>query len=169
MKHKLLLAMLGAGAMSVAGCATHATPGAGAPSPSENASADAHWTANIQSVTQSSGSVVQTTRDRSYGSATWMRGGGPTISNINLVFTYAGQERYLSWAIVAGSCGSPALALLPLSNFPELQIGSGSRAQVTTSLPLELPTSGAYHIDIFRSRQQSTDALVACGNLKLVS
>jgi hypothetical protein len=83
------------------------------------------------------------------------------------VFTYSGNERYLSWAIIAGSCGTPALALIPMSNFPELNIGGGGRAQVTTSLPIEFPTSGSYHVDVYRSRQQSIDQLVACGNLKL--
>ena len=80
----------------------------------------------------------------------------------------AGQERFLSWAIVAGSCGVPSLPLIPLSNFPEINIGGSGRGQVTAPLPIAFPTTGAYHVDIYRSRQQSMDALVACGNLRLV-
>jgi hypothetical protein len=118
-------------------------------------------------VTQSRGDVAQSTRDRSYGSMTWTPGEGPRLTNASVVFTYAGQERFLSWAIVAGSCGSPSLPLIPLSNFPELNISGGGRATVTTSLPLEFPTGGSYHVDVYKDRQGGMDALVACGNLKL--
>jgi hypothetical protein len=172
MKQKtLLLAALGTGALGIfAGCAAK-TP-AGAAATADRAAMvgeNARWSANIQSVTQSRADVAQTTRDRSYGSAIWTHGEGPTLTNINIVFTYAGQERYLSWAILAGSCGTPSLPLLPLSNFPELQVGGGGRAQVTSSLPIEFPTTGSYHVDVYRSRQAGMDALIACGNMKLTA
>ena len=163
----MLLTALGAGAFALAGCAK-STPVAGAPSPNANvSSASARWTANIQSVTQSRGDVAQSTRDRSYGSLTWTHGDGSQLTNASIVFTYAGQERFLSWAIVAGSCGTPSLPLIPLSNFPELNISSGGRAQVTTSLPIEFPTNGTYHVDVYKDRQGGMDALVGCGNMKL--
>ena len=130
------------------------------------ASGNARWNANIQSVTQSRGEVVQTTRDRSYGTAIWSHGASPSLSNINVVFTYTGPERTLAWAILPGSCGSPTLPVIPMSNFPELAIAGGGRSQVTTSLPLELPVTGSYHIDIYRDRRASADGLVACGNLR---
>lgn len=170
MKNRDLLVAVSAGALGLlAGCA-QSTPVAGAPSPSQTVamSASARWTANIQSVTQSRGEVVQTTRDRSYGSATWTRGDRPSLTSIALTFNYTGSERYLSWAILSGSCGTPALPIIPMSNFPELEIGGGGRAQVSSSLPVEFPTSGSYHIAVYRSRQQGIDALIACGNLKLV-
>lgn len=169
MKQRLLLAAFGAGALGLlAGCAK-STPVEGAPSPSPSleASEGGRWTANIQSVTQSRGEVAQTTRDRSYGSATWTHGAAPSLTNIDLVFTYTGQERTLAWAILPGSCGTPALPVIPMPNFPELNVGGGGRAQVTTSLPIEFPLIGAFHIDIYRDRRQGTDALIACGNLRL--
>ena len=169
MKQKLLLAALGTGALGIlAGCAAKTSAGAAAEADrTVMVGENARWTANIQSVTQSRADVAQTTRDKSYGSLTWSRGNGPTLSNVNLVFTYTGQERFLSWAIIAGSCGMQSLPLIPMSNFPELNIGGGGRAQVTTSLPIEFPASGQYHVDIYRSRTQGIDALVACGNLRL--
>ena len=98
-----------------------------------------------------------------------MHGASASLSNVKFVFNYTGQERYLSWAIVAGSCGTPSLPILPMSNFPELNIGSGGRAEVTGSIPAVLPTTGVYHVDVYRSRQQSMEALIACGNLKFVN
>lgn len=172
MRQRMFLAACGAGALGLlSGCAK-STPVEGAPTPSTtsmDAADNARWNANIQSVTQSRGEVVQTTRDRSYGSATWTPGASRSLSNINVVFTYTGPERTLAWAILPGSCNSPTLPVLPMSNFPELSIAGGGRSQVTTSLPLELPTTGSYHIDIYRDRRASADALVACGNLRFAS
>ena len=170
MKHRLFLAAFSASALGLlAGCAK-TTPVDNAPSPdvsaNREASSGARWSANIQSVTVNTGAVQQTARDRSYGTATWTVGAASTLSNINLVFTYAGQERTLAWAIVPGSCGNPAIPVLPMSNFPELNVGGGGRAQVTTSMPLALPASGSYHIDIYRDRRGGADALIACGNLR---
>ena len=172
MKQKILSAALGAGALFVvAACAqkSASSEAGGSPSPNVVAGENAKWTANIQSVTQSRGDVAQSTRDRSYGTLTWSRGAGPSLTNIALVFNYTGQERFLSWAIVAGSCGTPALPVIPMSNFPELSVGGGGRAQVNGSLPLDLPTNGSYHVDVYRNRQGGMDALVACGNMKFVN
>ena len=56
-----------------------------------------------------------------------------------------------------------------MGSFPELNVGTGGRAQVNGTLSIDLPTTGSYHVDIYRSRQQSMEALVACGNLKFVN
>ena len=170
MRQRLFLAAFGAGTLGLlSGCA-QSTPVEGAPAPSVSAgggaSASGRWSTNIQSVTQSTGAVQQTSRDRSYGTATWTQGAAASLSNINLVFTYTGTEKTLAWAILPGSCATPALPVIPMSSFPELNVGGGGRAQVTTSLPVELPSSGAYHIDIYRDRRGGTDALIACGNLR---
>jgi hypothetical protein len=168
MNQRLLLATLSAGAFSLAACA-HTVPVEGAATPSTSVSATpgaGKWSGRISSVTQNRADVSQSTRDNSYGSAEWTPGSGPTLSNVNLVFTYAGEDRELYWAIVAGSCGVAALPLIPMSNFPELSIGSGGRAQVTASLPIDLPSTGSYHIDIYRDHSGGAESLVGCGNLR---
>ena len=171
MKQKILLATLGAGLFAVAGCASSgaSTGSSASPSGTVVAGDNARWTSRLQSTTQNRADVGQSTRDRSYGEFTWSRGASPSISSFNLVFNYAGQERFLSWAIVAGPCGSPSLPILPMGSFPELNVGTGGRSQVNGTLSLELPTTGSYHVDIYRTRQQSMEALVACGNLKFVN
>jgi hypothetical protein len=55
---------------------------------------------------------------------------------------------------------------MPLSNFPELNVGGAGRAQVVATLPVELPTSGAYHVEVYRDRQGGAESVVGCGNLK---
>ena len=168
MKHKMLLAAVGTGALGLlAGCAK-TTPVESAPAPDRSMSTGegARWTANIQSVTQSRGDVAQSTRDRSYGSATWTVGETAVLSKADVVFTYAGQEKYLSWSILPGNCGTGSIPVLSTANFPEINIAGGGRGQVTASLPIELPTGGAYHIDIYRDRRQGTESLVGCGNMR---
>ena len=173
MRQRFFLAAVGASAFGLlTGCAK-STPVDGAPTPNSSVSAEGstggRWSANLQSVTQNRGEVAQTSRDRSYGTAQWTRGAAASLSNINMVFNYTGSERTLAWAILPGSCGTPALPVIPLSNFPELNVSGGGRAQVTTSLPLELPANGTYHIDIYRDRRGGQDALIACGNLRYAS
>jgi hypothetical protein len=164
------LAALGAGVVVATGCPSSGSGTAGsAPTPNVEATETAHWSTNIQPVMQSRGDVAQSTRDKSYGNLTWSHGASPSLSNFNIVFNYAGQERFLSWAIAAGSCGTPALPILPASNFPELNVGSGGRSQSNGSLSVELPINGAYHVDVYRSRTQGMDTLVGCGNLKFSS
>lgn len=168
MNHRLLLATLGAGVVGLAACAT-AVPVAGTATPSTSvstASGGGKWSGRISSVTQNRADMSQSTRDNSYGSAEWTRGDSPTLSNANVIFTYAGEDRELYWAIVAGSCGVAALPLIPMSNFPELSIGSGGRAQVTATLPIDLPNSGSYHVDIYRNHSGGAESLVGCGNLR---
>jgi len=170
MRQKMLVAALSAGAVLSAGCAAKTTSTAGAaPSPDVEVTENAHWTTNIQSVMQSRGDVAQSTRDRSYGNFTWSHGPSPSLSAFNIVFNYAGQERFLSWAIIAGTCGSPSLPILPPSNFPELNVGNAGRSQANGTLSVDLPTTGSYHVDVYRSRQQGMDTLVGCGNLKFVN
>lgn len=168
MKHRMLLSALGTGAIGILAACAQNTPVAGAPDPSMSVGATgaARWTANLQSVTQNRGQVAQTTRDRSYGSATWTVGDAAALSSVSIVFTYTGDEKFLAWAILPGACGTGALPVLPMANFPEINVGGGGRGQVTASLPIELPANGAYHIDIYRDRRPSVENLVACGTLK---
>lgn len=170
MKHGMFLATLGAGALGITAC-SHTVPieGAAQPAASVSSSREPKWTTSIKSVDQNRFNVADSTRDRSYGSAHWSRGDAPTRSRVNLVFAYAGPERDLSWAILFGSCGSASLPVIPRSIFPELDVSGGGSAKVSATLSLEFPTSGTYHIDIYKDRQGGAESLVGCGDLKYVS
>ena len=129
--------------------------------------AEPRWTASIQSVKEDRINVApDSVREKSFGSAQWTRGSGPTLSIINLTFSYSGPERDLAWAILFGPCGSASLPLIPMSNFPELNVNTGGRAQVNATLSVELPASGTFHIDIYKDRAGAVESVVACGNLR---
>lgn len=169
MKQRSLVATLSAGALALTACAHTVPVEGGAVTPAESVSTSTgggRWNARITSVTQNRGDVGQSTRDNSYGSADWTHGAAPTLSAVNLTFTYAGSERDLNWALVSGSCGMASLPLIPMANFPELNVGSGGRAQVTATLPIDLPATGTYHVDIYKDRTGGAASLVGCGNFK---
>lgn len=105
-------------------------------------------------------------RGRSFGSATWKAGDTPDLSVVDLTFTYGGQERDLSWAILFGRCRSASLPVLPISAFPELEVTGGGAARATANLQMALPTSGQYHVDIYSDRIGGEEAVVACGDFK---
>src|SRR4051812_44412009 len=118
MKQRTFVATLSAGALALTACA-HNVPVEGGSTPAASVSTTpgaGRWNARITSVMQNRGDVAQSTRDNSYGSADWTPGAGPTLSTVNLTFTYSGTERDLSWALVAGSCGMAALPLIPMAN-----------------------------------------------------
>lgn len=167
MKHGMVWAALGIAALGITACSSTG-PVTGAPSPVASAglSGEPRWTTTIQQEAQSRFNAPDSSRDRSYGSAEWRRGNGPTLSNVNLAFSYSGPERDLSWAILFGRCGSASLTVLPRSSFPELEVSGGGKAQLNATLSIELPTSGLYHIDIYKDRTGGAESLVGCGNLK---
>ena len=167
MKHAILVSVLLGGALGVTAC-SGAVPVQGAADPASASSSDGpRWTATIQTVRQDRFNHPDSIRDKSYGSAQWARGDGPAQSKVNLVFTYAGSERDLSWAILFGNCGTASLPVIPRSSFPELDVSGGGSARVSAALAVELPTSGAYHIDIYKNRHGGAESVVGCGDLKL--
>ena len=163
----MFLAALGIAAIGITAC-SNAVPVTGAPGPAAlvASSGEPRWTTVIQQVAQSRFNAPDSSRDRSYGSAEWTRGSGPAESKVNLAFTYSGPERDLSWAILFGRCGSATLTLVPKSSFPELEVAGGGKAQLNATLSVELPTSGIYHIDIYKDRTGGAESLIGCGNFK---
>ncbi len=129
--------------------------------------ANGRWTANIKPATQDRLSARDSTGGRSFGAAEWVQGKTPTTSSVFITFTYAGAEHDLSWAILFGACSSASLPVAPISNFPEIDVSTnGGRGQASVSLSVELPTSGEYHIDVYKDRLGGLESVVGCGNMR---
>ena len=127
------------------------------------------WTASIRAAPQTAFVSPDSTRASGYGSALWRKGALPTNSQIDLVFSYGGSERELTWAIMFGTCGSASLQVVPRSSLPEIELSGGGSARVNAILLVELPTSGNYHVDNYRDRRGGSENLVGCGDFKLAS
>lgn len=173
MNYRRMLGSLVVALIGTAACA-HSVPVSGASPAEPSASASAvpgmepKWTAVIRAVAQNRFNAPDSTRATNYGSIQWTRGDIPTRSSVNLVYNYSGSERDLSWAILYGSCGNATLPLMPMSNFPELEVTAG-QANFNSMLSLELPVSGEYHVQVYKDRRGGEESVVGCGNLKRVS
>lgn len=165
-------ATLSALALGVIACAqspaveTASSPSSGI-SVTNSGSAPSSWSGNISAVVESNSDVRQSSRGNGYGTAQMTRGANASTTSVNITYSSGGSsDRYLNWAVLPGRCGSGSLPVIPISNFPELQVGGDGRAQVTAELPFELPVRGDYHINIYHERQQTLDQVVACANLR---
>ena len=127
---------------------------------------NARWTGSFRSIGGERASLTDTTRERSYGTVRWTPSGVATQSVIDLSFNYGGTERELSWSILLGACGAATLPVVPMSILPELELNGVGAVKLTATLNTEMPTSGTYHIDIYRDRSGDVETLVACSNLK---
>lgn len=74
----------------------------------------------------------------------------------------------LYWAIVAGSCGSNALPLMTVSQFPQIAINS-SEGSLDATLSVAMPTSGVYHVNVFNANTMGQDEseVMTCADLTL--
>lgn len=90
----------------------------------------------------------------------------PTRTTVTLAVSTALQEpTTLRWAILPGRCGAGSLPLLSFEQFPALDISSSGRGQVEIDLPLELPQSGAYHVNVYMGGNQLNHVLT-CATLR---
>ena len=53
-----------------------------------------------------------------------------------------------------------------MERFPALDVGNNGRGQLDTEMALELPTSGAYHLNIYWETGQQLSDVMTCANLK---
>ena len=168
MKHIATVVFTFAAAASIAACASsNAAPNrsvASAQLPAD--AAQPQWTGNIRASVTDKLNESDSTRERSYGTVQWTPGATPAQSSVKIDFTYSGSARELTWGIYYGPCGNASLPVVTLSDFPELEMSSGGRTSVVASISLELPTSGAFHVEIFKDRSGAPEFAVACGNLK---
>lgn len=149
------------------GCATATPSPATEGSQASISSGPGSWSGIISAVTESSSQVRQPGRGTGYGSVTMSAAASRGQTQLSLTYTDSGvSNRYLNWAVLPGRCGSGSFPLIPISNFPELQVAGNGRAETTVSLPFELPTQGDYHVNIYQERRSTLDAVIACATLK---
>lgn len=170
MKHGILMLALGAATLALAACAHSGTvDGTRQPLSAISPDAGPRWTTRFRNVAPTHLDSGDSTRHSSYGTAEWTPGNARALSKLHVKFTFTGPEHDLSWAILYGTCGTASLPVIPLSNFPELDLSAGGSVEMNTTLTLEFPLSGTYHAEIYKDRIGGEEAVVACGDLKYVS
>jgi hypothetical protein len=168
-------ASLGFLAVVAAGCASSQGGGAG----SESVTADAasgkigpaflQWVGNFKATQQQSAAFGgMLTRNAATGTVVLVAD-GPKQMHVRMDVSISNNDPVrLPWAIASGDCGSNALPLMTVAQFPELTASNG-RATLDASLPLPMPVTGSYHVNVFNPGTYGADEadVMICAPLTL--
>ncbi len=162
-------------AIAAAGCASSQGGGAA----SESVTADAasgkigpaflEWSGRFQATQQQTGTFGGfQQRNRAAGTVT-LTAEGPSIMRAKMQVTIDNTDpERLSWSLASGDCGSNAIPLMAVAQFPQLTSNNG-RATLDDMVSLPLPVTGSYHVNIFNpgtSGQDQQDVMI-CAPLTL--
>lgn len=90
----------------------------------------------------------------------------PSRTKIDMQIGYTQRNASVNWALLTERCGAGA-PVLPITSFSPIDVGPSGRTTVSETLPLEIPTSGNYHVNIYAGRQASQADVVGCAELKV--
>ena len=124
------------------------------------------WTGSFQSIQQQAGDAAAPRGRNNATGRVVLTSSGRNALHARITLTGGGDNsQYFHWALVSGRCGSPAIPLLSINQFPDISMNKG-RGQVDGEVPLALPTSGTYHVDVYWSNGQDQADVMTCANLK---
>ena len=68
------------------------------------------------------------------------------------------------WHVHQGQCGSNGPIVGPATSYRSLEVNGDGKATATADLPVAMPTSGQYYINVHASANNMA-TIIACGNL----
>jgi hypothetical protein len=71
----------------------------------------------------------------------------------------------LQWAVLPGRCGAATLPVLGFDQFATLDVSPSGRAQLDVEIPLALPQTGQYHVNVYSGGNQ-LDHVITCATLR---
>ncbi len=123
------------------------------------------WTGSFQPQQQTTGTVAATGTARIFGNFSLTPGPTPNYSVASLTITTPEGGNQFGWAILPSRCGSASLPLLSIDRFPPIETSGSGRGAVNQNLSLTFPTTGSYHVNVYRGRGTELSDVVACANL----
>ncbi len=108
--------------------------------------------------------AAPTSQNKTTGSVFLSQAGSNRTRARVTVSTDVRNASQMQWALVPGRCGSGALPMAGVERFPVIEIGSNNRGELDMEMPLTLPTSGSYHVNIYNGGTQLNN-VVSCANL----
>jgi hypothetical protein len=93
-------------------------------------------------------------------------GMGRTTAELN-IFTPLTTATDVRWAMASGACGSGALPLLPVDEFPEIQVSSNGHGSLTSDVSVPMPTAGSFHVNIYWGDGRDESDVMTCANLRV--
>lgn len=85
-----------------------------------------------------------------------------TVAHVEIANAAPGGQH--PWHVHLGQCGSDQGILGPADAYKPLKIGGDGKAESDATLPLVLPRSGRYFVNVHAS-PSNMGTIVACGNL----
>jgi hypothetical protein len=73
----------------------------------------------------------------------------------------------LRWAIVNGACGSGAIPLLPVDEFPTIRVSSTGDGTLAGDVATPLPTAGTFHANLYWTDGRDEGDVMGCANLRI--
>ena len=114
------------------------------------------WNATLATPTQLAGAVqVQ-------GTAWMAPNGDHTRAYVSISNAAPGGVH--PWHVHEGQCGSNGKIVGPATAYPPLKVGGDGTATAQAELPMPLPDSGAYYVNVHASAD-NMGTIIACGNL----
>lgn len=123
------------------------------------------WSGTLQPTQQRTGMAAPTSQNKAYGSV-FLAQIGPSRTRVRLnVSTPIQSSRVLQWALHTGRCGSGSLPIVSVERFPVIEIGTSGRGDLDAEMPLSLPETGTFHVNVYLGGQQLNNVLT-CANLR---
>jgi hypothetical protein len=143
------------GALLVAACGGHRAVEI---DPHQQA-AGARWNATLATPAQLAGAM------NLQGRGLWAsEEGNPSRSRAEVDIANAVPGGNHPWHVHVGQCGSNGPILGPATSYHSLEVGGDGKAKATADLPVAMPTTGQYYINVHASAN-NMGTIIACGNL----
>jgi hypothetical protein len=94
----------------------------------------------------------------------WMASVGASQTRVYVSIANAAPGGNHPWHVHIGQCGANGDVLGPASAYPPLHVNGDGTASATANLPIAMPTSGSYYINVHASAD-NMGTIIACGNL----
>ena len=96
------------------------------------------------------------------GVASWARDG--SNSKITIAISNATSGGVHPWHVHQGRCGDNGPIVGSAGAYKALSVGSNGQASENTSLPMALPVSGNYYLNV-HAAASNMGTIISCGNL----
>lgn len=131
---------------------------------------EARWTGTILPTSQNSGQAFGSRRTQINGQVTMVADRDyPNRTAIDISIGTPASNSSVLWALVPERCGTNGAPVLSINSFSPIEVGPSGRGEVKVVIPFELPTQGAYHVDVYEGRRATLADVQACAEMKLLA
>lgn len=122
------------------------------------------WQTMLQATQQRTAMAAPTAQQKTTGSVYLSEAGANRTRVRMTVSTDVRNASQMLWAIAPGRCGSGSMPIAGVQSFPVIEIGNNGRGELDMEIPITLPATGTYHVNVYNGGVQLNN-VVSCGNL----